>query len=120
MSRKSKKGNKKLPIFQKGYGFVRKKMNEFHRGLMSCQTCNYFYQGDNDEYEVCHNSNVTEWDMVNAETRTFCSLWQPVNGKNEVALKTVGEKISSELEANLRIISRNFSNAQKAKMERNS
>lgn len=108
MSRKPKTGNK-TSIFRTGYGLVRKKMNKFSKELMSCQTCNYFYQeSDDNPVEVCHNSNVTEFDMVNAENRVYCSLWQPVNGKNEVALKAIGEKISSELETNLRILVRNF------------
>lgn len=115
MSRKSEKGSS---LFSQGYKSVREKMNGYHKGLMSCQTCNFFYQGEGDEYDVCHNDNVTEWDMVDVEFGTTCSLWQPVNGKNEVALKTIGDKISSELEVNLRIISRNFTPAQKARMNR--
>lgn len=115
MSKKSEKGSS---IFKQGYKPIRKEMSKRHRGLMCCKTCNFFYQGENDEYDVCHNDNVTEWDMVEVEFGTTCSLWQPVNGENEVALKTIGNKISSELEANLRIISRNFSAAQLAKMNR--
>lgn len=114
MSKKSEMGNK---LFQQGYGFVRKRMREYPRGMMSCQTCNYFYQDENDDYEVCHNQNVTRFDIIDTEFGTTCSLWQPVNSKNEVALKNIKEKISKELEANLRIISRNFSIQQKARMK---
>lgn len=116
MSKKSEKENNKS-LFQQGYKTVRKKMNEYHRGLMSCQTCNFFYQGENDDCEVCHNCFVTKWDIVDIEFGTTCSLWKPVNGKNEIALKNVKNKISKELESNLRIISRNFSARQKARMK---
>ena len=114
MSKKSGTVNK---LFQTGYKAVRKRMNEYRRGLMSCQTCNFFYQGENDDYDVCHNNNVTRFEVVETEFGTTCSLWQPVNDNNEVALKHIGEKISEELESNLRIISRNFSARQKARMK---
>ena len=79
----SKKRGGKSKIFHEGYGEVSDRLSKRNKYLMSCKSCVHFFQTHDDEYELCQNENVTEFDMVNTESSVYCSYWQPVGGVSE-------------------------------------
>lgn len=66
--------------FSRGYGEVDKKVNRCPQLTSSCGNCDYYYKGEDDTEEVCHNSSVTSYDIcVDKENnRVSCILWKPV------------------------------------------
>jgi hypothetical protein len=51
--------------------------------LRNCDTCKFQYQDEDTREEVCHNNNVTKFDMVQEENKTYCTYWTPVWAKEE-------------------------------------
>ena len=80
MSKKRTKEKNKL--FSVGYKEVRKRMDKRSKFLMSCRSCRYFYQGKDEDYELCHNNSVTQYDMVNTPTNFYCTFWEGEGTKN--------------------------------------
>ena len=74
--------------FTKGYSAFREK-GKFNKYTMSCDNCDYFYQADGDEEELCQNSNVLAYDLVQTSHSVYCLYWKPVKPKhnNETAFK---------------------------------
>ena len=63
--------------FEVGYKKLRKKLEKRNKYVMSCRSCGYFYQDEKagEKYELCHNGNVTEFDMVQTPTNFYCTYW---------------------------------------------
>ena len=61
--------------FNVGYSEVREKLSKRSKFLMSCKSCRFFYQDKGEDTELCHNSNVTEYDMVHTPTDYYCLYW---------------------------------------------
>ena len=43
---------------------------------MSCKSCCHYYQDKGEDTELCHNKNVTEYDMIHTPTNYYCLYWQ--------------------------------------------
>ena len=107
----SKKQNN---IFSKGYSQVHKQLKKNPIGIQDCSNCQFFDVADGEKYEMCHNVNVTKWDMVQTEYGEYCSYWQPINSDDMA--KTIENTIDKQLGKNLSTLSRRFTKAQRNRM----
>ena len=59
---------------RRGFNAFRKQVRDksmMARNVANCKSCKYLNSDD-----VCTNSNVTQYDLVEEENRTFCNYWQ--------------------------------------------
>jgi|AntRauTorckE6833_2_1112554.scaffolds.fasta_scaffold00366_23 hypothetical protein len=45
--------------------------------VRSCENCDFYYQSEEDDEELCQNPQVLEYDMIFDENRVYCLRWQP-------------------------------------------
>lgn len=74
-----KKSQKKTPVFSKGYSELRNRMSKGSKYTMSCYNCQFYYQSEGDDTEMCQNPDVLKYDMVITETNIYCNRWQLVH-----------------------------------------
>ena len=72
------------PLFGRGFGAMRTRLNKKSRYTMSCYNCHHFYQAPGDKTEVCQNLDVLKFDMVVTETSIFCNRWELVHRAESV------------------------------------
>lgn len=63
------------PEFSRGYNAVRVKVKKNSRFTMSCYNCDFFYQAEGDDHEMCQNPDVLKYDMVITENGVYCNRW---------------------------------------------
>ena len=64
----------------KGFKKVRELVSERGKYVANCNSCRMFYQGEDDAEECCHNNEVTKFDMVEEENKSFCTFWSCERG----------------------------------------
>ena len=71
--------NKNYGKVKKGFGGLNKHLEGKGKYVASCNSCNYFYQLKGEPEEICHNTNVTKFDMAYDEekNRVYCTYWIP-------------------------------------------
>lgn len=62
----------------KGYKNVREKVINTSRYTKECGNCRFFYQTEEDEEELCQNSNVLKYDICVEGERVYCSFWRGI------------------------------------------
>ena len=62
---------------KRGFGGLKKQLEGKGNYVADCKSCYYFYQDQGEPEEMCHNTNVTKFDMAYDEdkNRTFCTFW---------------------------------------------
>lgn len=70
-----------MGLFGRGYEPFHEKAERRSKYLMSCFNCEYYYQAVGDSEELCQNTEVLEYDMINTESSIYCLLWTPVKIK---------------------------------------
>lgn len=70
--------------FERGFKPVRDKVSKGSKYTMSCYNCDYFYQTEEDEEEVCQNPNVLKYDMVVTTSSIYCNRWKMCKKKERV------------------------------------
>lgn len=73
--------------FTRGYKAVHEKVSKGSKYTMSCYNCDYYYQDDGDEEEVCQNPNVLKYDMVVTQTSIYCNRWKMCKRKSATTFK---------------------------------
>jgi hypothetical protein len=59
---------------KRGFNQFRKQVRDkahMSRNVANCKSCKFFNSD-----EECTNPNVTEFDMVKEESRTYCTFWK--------------------------------------------
>lgn len=72
-------------------------MKSNSRFTMSCFNCDWYYQSDNDNKEVCQNPHVLKYDMVVTAERVYCLQWKLTSRRsntNSKLFKKKGDSIS--------------------------
>jgi hypothetical protein len=65
-----------LKPITRGFDGVIKNSASKRRFIATCDSCKFFYSERGAEDEFCHNGNVTDYDMVYTEDRTYCGYWE--------------------------------------------
>lgn len=81
---KKKVVKEKTSPFSKGYGAVRQRVGKGSRYTMSCFNCEYYYQSEEDEEELCQNTDVLPYDMVVSEGNVYCNQWSMTRREDSV------------------------------------
>lgn len=68
----------KCSLFTRGYNDVQAKLSRRNRFVMSCYNCEYYYQAEGDEDEMCQNPEVLRYDMTVSENGVCCAKWKPL------------------------------------------
>lgn len=69
--------------FTRGYKEVQAKTVKSSRYTRSCENCTFYLKTEEDEEEVCQNTNVLPYDVCVEESRTYCSFWKYVTNKDD-------------------------------------
>lgn len=65
---------------RRGFNAFRKQVRDKQttaRVVANCQSCKFLNHEDE-----CTNNNVTEYDMVHADNKTYCNYWQGFEYEN--------------------------------------
>lgn len=62
--------------FSRGFQEARAKADKSSAFIMSCLSCEHYFQAAGDEKEVCQNNAVTKYDMVIGNGRVYCIYWK--------------------------------------------
>ena len=79
--------------FTRGYNDVRDRVRKGSKYTMSCYNCEYFYQTEEDDEEVCQNTNVSKYDMVMTENNIFCNFWKMCDRRRKGVAKNEPKQI---------------------------
>ena len=69
--------------FSEGYDKINSRLKKAGKFIRDCNNCTYLYKTEEDEEEVCQNSNVVEYDICKDGDRVYCGFWSPSKDMKE-------------------------------------